>query len=299
MPTLIKPRDLPRSSRIEPAVFDNDSTTTESVQPPIVWHGSEDSSSSTFFHPAVEYVESSSVFQCPAEPVVQHIPCRRKDVPLVRHHHLVDLQRCYPTLASAISRHAVALRSRQRTAGFHSRLQERFFCSHFFPRSVGLGPTASIARGALTMPPSMLCHAQAIPSISSYSASPLRHSRTKTPRFFHSKKYLCTELALPNRSLGNAFHWHPVRNTYTIPANIFRESSGLRPPPGRRLYFRPFARFRCGINGATFSHSVSATSHEYVLFMPEGYHYAPISATIYLRISSWETTRFSRDFHEI
>jgi hypothetical protein len=132
----------------------------------------------------------------------------------------------------------------------------------------------------------MLCQAQAIPSIASYSASPLRHSRTKTPRFFHSKKYLCTELALPYRSLGNAFHWHPVRNTYTIPANIFRESIGLRPPPGRRLYFRPFSRFRRGINGAAFSQRASDTSQEYVMLMQEGYHCASGNATIYLRISS-------------
>jgi len=290
-PILIKPRDLPRSSRIEPAVFDSDSTMTESVRPPIAWRGNADSSSSAFLRPVVEHVERSSVFQWPAELVAQYIPCRRKDVPLVRHHHLVDLQRCYLTLASAISRHAVALRSRLGTAGFHSRPQGRFFCSHFFPRSVGFGPTASIARGAFTMPPSMLCQAQAMPSISSYSASPLRHSRTKTPRFFHAKKYLCTELALPNRSLGNAFHWHPVRNTYTIPANIFRESSGLRPPPGRLLYFRPFSRFRRGINGSAFSQSASDTSHEYVMFMQEGYHYAPISATIYLRISSYQRRR--------
>jgi hypothetical protein len=59
----------------------------------------------------------------------------------------------------------------------------------------------------------MLCHDQAIPSISTYSASPFRQRRENTPFRFHSKKYLWMELALPNSFFDNAFHWQPVRNT--------------------------------------------------------------------------------------
>src|SRR4030042_1743588 len=167
-----------------------------------------------------------------------------------------------PGSAPTISRHAARPRSRLTTAGFHSRRPADCACFHFFPRSVGFGPTASRANGALTIAPSMLCQAQAMPSISAYSANPFRHSRTKTPCRFHSKKYLWTGLALPY-SFGRAFHWQPVRNTYTIPANTFCGSIGLRPPPGRRLYFRTFSRSRFGITGATFSHHASDTSHDF------------------------------------
>jgi hypothetical protein len=51
------------------------------------------------------------------------------------------------------SHHAVVPRLRLSTAGFHSRRPADFAWSHFFPLSVGFGPTASIAKGALTMDP--------------------------------------------------------------------------------------------------------------------------------------------------
>jgi hypothetical protein len=114
------------------------------------------------------------------------------------------------------------------------------------------------------MDPSMLCQRQAIPSISSYSASPLRQSFVNTFWRFHSRKYLWIELALPNSLLGNAFHWHPVRNTKTIPPNTLRGSMGLRPPPARRRYFRPLARFRCGISGSTRFHSSAEIAHDMI-----------------------------------
>ena len=117
----------------------------------------------------------------------------------------------------------------------------------------------------------MLCQAQAIPSIWSYSARPFRHSRTKTPWRFHWRKYLWTELALPNRSSGKAFHWQPVRKTYTIASNTFRGASGLRPPPGRRRYRRPLSRRRRGINGATLAHSSSDTVQDLTALMPRQY----------------------------
>ena len=75
------------------------------------------------------------------------------------------------------------------------------------------------------------------------------------------------ELALPKRSSGRAFHWHPVRNTYTIPSNTFRVSNGLRPPPGFRLYFRRFSRFGGGINGLTLVHIASDTVQDLIALM--------------------------------
>jgi hypothetical protein len=51
----------------------------------------------------------------------------------------------------------------------------------------------------------MLCQRQAIPSISSYSASPAFHIFRKKPSRCQRWKWACTALALPY-SLGSAFH---------------------------------------------------------------------------------------------
>ena len=83
--------------------------------------------------------------------------------------------------------------------GFHSRRRERVFWFIFFPRSVGLLPTASsLARGAFTEEESALCHSHEIPSIQSSSAIQLFQSFAKNQASFHSLKCLCTELGLPN-----------------------------------------------------------------------------------------------------
>ena len=195
-------------------------------------------------------IASSCSRQTSRRSLCQHRDAERRradDVPLVP-----------PASARATSRHADWHRSRLATAGFHGRRRASCVWSHFFPRSVGFGPTASCASGAFTIAPSMLCHDQAIPSISSYSAKPRRHSFVNTPQRFHSRKYLCTELALPY-SLGRAFHWHPVRSTYTIASNTRRGCMRFRPLPGRRSYFRPLSRRRFGISGATRAHRVSDT----------------------------------------
>jgi hypothetical protein len=163
--------------------------------------------------------------------------------------------------------HAFAPRSRLTTEGFHARRREDFAWSHFFPRSVGFGPTDSCAIGAFIMAPSMLCQDHAIPSISSYSARPLRHSRTKTPFLFHSEKYLCTELALPNSAFGNAFHWHPVRKTYTMAESTFRGSMAFRPPPARRRYFRLLSRLGFGISGSARFQNSSDIVHDFMAFI--------------------------------
>ena len=69
-----------------------------------------------------------------------------------------------------------------------------------------MGPTDSLAIGALVMAESMLCHSHAIPSISSYSAKPEVQSAKKNPSLCHFWKYAWTELELPNCSFGKAFH---------------------------------------------------------------------------------------------
>jgi hypothetical protein len=70
-------------------------------------------------------------------------------------------------------------------------------------------------------------------------------------------------LALP-KARGSAFHWMPVRKTYTMAAKIRRDSIGLRPPPARRRYTRPSTRSRRGINGSTLAQNASETSHDLI-----------------------------------
>ncbi len=106
------------------------------------------------------------------------------------------------------------------------------------------------------MAPSTLCHFQAMPSISSYSARPARQRDRKTPVFSHCRKYLCTELALPNRSLGSDFHWHPVLSTKTIPSNTRRSAIGFRPPPGFLRNALSGSRSRLGMKGTTGVHGI-------------------------------------------
>jgi hypothetical protein len=114
------------------------------------------------------------------------------------------------------------------------------------------------------MLPSMLCQLHAIPSISSYSASPFLHSFRKKPASTHFRKYACTLLELPN-SFGRAFHWMPVRSTNMMAPNTLRLSIGLRPAPLRRWYVFSLSRFGFGMSGWTFSQNLSDTSHDLIL----------------------------------
>src|SRR6185436_5788272 len=159
-------------------------------------------------------------------------------------------------------RHSRWPRSRRSTTGRHARPPAGVACFHFFPRSVGLGPTVCCAIGAFKSAPSMLCHRQATPSIWSYSAKPACHSASKNPAFSHSRKRLCTALALPNRSLGKAFHWQPVRNTYTTASNTWRAGLGGRPAPGLRTYVLRVTDTRLGTSGSTRAQNSFDTTHE-------------------------------------
>jgi len=269
MPTPVKPRSSWLISRIEPTAFDSGSATSASSRPPTaLLYSVGFAFLRQFPRLAGEHAGHSRSFELLSRQVRLHSPCLHKDFEPSSSGGQSPLP---SASAPGVSRRASAPRSRLSLTGFQSRLRADFVCSHFFPRSVGLGPTASSASGALVSAPSILCQTQAIPSISSYSASPLRQSRTKTPCRFHSRKYLCTELALPNFS-GRAFHWQPVLRTYTIASNTLRGDIGLRPPPGRLLYFRRFSRFGLGINGSIFSHNSSETVHDLMAFMP--YYYS-------------------------
>lgn len=141
--------------------------------------------------------------------------------------------------------------------------QKAALAALFFPRSVGFGPTPCWPSGALLMAPSTLCHFQAMPSIPSYSARPDLQIRRKKPSRCQRWKWACTALALPY-SLGSAFHWHPVRRTYTIAENICRAGIGLRPAPGFRWYWPSNARFRSGTSGSTLRHNSSETVQDLI-----------------------------------
>jgi hypothetical protein len=197
----------------------------------------------------------------------QHTLCQHIDAAWEPSSPWAASPQCDPESAPGALHHAFGLRSRLGIAGFHARRREDFALSHFFPRSVGFGPTDSCASGAFIMAPSMLCQDHAMPSISSYSAKPLRQSFTNTPFLFHSRKYLWTELALPNSSFGKAFHWHPVLKTYTMAESIFRGSMAFRPPPARRRYLRLLSRLGCGISGSARSQNSSDIVHDLMAFM--------------------------------
>ena len=134
--------------------------------------------------------------------------------------------------------------------------------------------------------------------MSSYSANPACHSARNTPAFSHSRNRLWIVLALPNRSRGSAFHWQPVRNTYTIASNTTRGSFGLRPPPGLRTNFRlPDRGVGCGISGSTRSQNASETTHDSSLALAIAFLRRPHlwvrkeSVLLYLRISSKSNVR--------
>jgi hypothetical protein len=262
-------RNLQPSSHIGPTIYGTDSARNGYAQLPIYGHDSGGSSAWIQSpHPVEVHAECNSSRRLIPGQVAPNNPYLHTNAEVGRHLAKADQLRSDPRSPLTKQHHAAVPRLRLTTAGFHSRRRGGFVSSHFFPRSVGLGPTASCANGALTIAPSMLCQRQTIPSISSYSASPLRQSFVNTPWRFHSKKYLWIELALPNSLLGKAFHWHPVRNAKTIPSKTLRGSMALRPPPACRRYFRFLARFRCGISGSTRFHSSADTAHDMIAPMP-------------------------------
>ena len=271
-PTLTMLRDSMPSSQTGQAAFDSGLATRASVRPPI---GEPDSVGSFSWFALLrlfdEHRERSAVLPSPAKQVLLCNPCLRIGVVSDSSSPEAVSPQCDRGSVPKASHHAFGPRSRLGREGFHVRRRERFVSSHFFPRSVGFGPTASRAIGAFTMAPSMLCHDHAIPSISSYSANPLRQSFTKTPFFFHSRKYLCTELALPNSDLGKAFHWHPVRKTYTMASSTLRGSMGFRPPPGRRKYLRFISRRGFEMSGLACSQKSSEIVHDLMAFMKHSY----------------------------
>ena len=228
----VRPHNQQAFFQSEPTASKTDSTKNGSAQLPTGEHDNGDFFSWTSsLPPVVECAEYGSSPESIPRPVPPHTPCPHINAAAEPLSLKAARSPYSPTSALITSHHAAEPRSRLTTAGFQSRRREDFAWSHFFPRSVGLGPTVPNAKGAFTTAPSMLCHDHAMPSISSYSASPFRQRRENIPFRFHSKKYLWIELALPNSFFGNAFHWQPVRSTKTMSSKTLRGSLGLRPPP--------------------------------------------------------------------
>src|SRR5512136_963686 len=171
-PTLAALRDSMLFSRTGQAASENGLAQTVSVQLPIYEPDSADSFSwLAFLRPFGEHAECSAVLPSLAKQILLNNPCLHIGVASDFSSPGAASPRYDLRSVPKASHHAFGPRSRLGREGFHLRRRERFASSHFFPRSVGFGPTASRAIGAFTMAPSMLCHDHAIPSISSYSAN--------------------------------------------------------------------------------------------------------------------------------
>jgi len=103
----------------------------------------------------------------------------------------------------------------------------------------------------LDIAPSMLSQAQFSPFVWSYSASPARQSRRKTPARTHAWKRSCAVELLQIPVADSAFHWQPVRRTKKIPSMHARSDARGRPPPNRWVFFR------AGSSGSIFRQSSS------------------------------------------
>ena len=102
----------------------------------------------------------------------------------------------------------------------------------FFPDLSGCFPPPLVPAGLY--PASHPSSATPTQSLPSRHILPARlANRTKNPSARHRWKCVWIALALP-KTLGKAFHWQPVRNTYTMAAKRSRGAMHLRPPPGRR-----------------------------------------------------------------
>jgi len=104
--------------------------------------------------------------------------------------------------------------------------------------------------GALTIKASRADHFHWIPRRRSYRFSSASKASVNTPARAHScirRWHVEPEL----NSLGNAFHWQPVRSRYRMPANTTRAGTGGRPPFG-------FGRSG-GKSGSTTRQSASGT----------------------------------------
>ena len=168
-------------SHIGRIISGTDSARSAFAQPPICEHDSEGSFVSFPSLLLVEVrAECNSAHRWIAEQVGQRSPYLHIGA-AGRHLSQADQLQFRPKFPLIERHHASVPRLRLTTAGFQSRRRGGFVSSHFFPRSVGFGPTASSAIGALTIAPSMLCQRQAIPSISSASASPDSNMRWNTP----------------------------------------------------------------------------------------------------------------------
>ena len=99
------------------------------------------------------------------------------------------------------------------------------------------------------------------------------------PALSQCRKYLCIELALPNRSLGSDFHWQPVLSTKTIPSNTRRSGIRFRPPPAFSLNILPGSLSLSGMKGSTRFQNSSETSHERVFAIPTSWSKCSMAAT--------------------
>jgi hypothetical protein len=131
--------------------------------------------------PAVVYTKNSLCFASIPQQDSPHAFFSNRDIAAVLSSQMTFELLHGPRSASATPHHVSLPCLRPTTAGFHSRRRGDFVWSHFSPDLLDSLQWPSETKGAFTVTPLLLCWNQAMLSISSHSANPLRGSREKTP----------------------------------------------------------------------------------------------------------------------
>ena len=88
-----------------------------------------------------------------------------------------------------------------------------------------------------------------------------------TPSLFHPRRYLCTELAPRNSSLGKAFRCQHVPTMCMIAATPFSGSMGFCSTPGCCKYFRLLSSLGLVLSGSARTKNSSEVVNDLVVFM--------------------------------
>ena len=132
----------------------------------------------------------------------------------------------------------------------------------FFSPVSGVGPHRLLCQRRL-----QYCPVDALPSPGDalhlvILGQPACHSAQEHTRLLPLQKPLVDGARAAEALAGSAFHWQPVRSTYTIASNTCRGSSVCARPRLARERLRAGRPGRSGTSGSTRAQNASETSHE-------------------------------------